>query len=1092
MNFQSLVSNYLIDLKKAYEHANKSNAYTPELSYRPVIDSFFRSVIRNIDVNIGCVSEPSHQGAYGRPDWRFHDLNNLGVYGYIEAKKLQIDENLRVEDYKNQIEKYKLLNHNLILTDGLDFIFIYPGESTRAISLIDKATSQWSISRDCTLLENELRKFFLTPKSRKVNEKILIEDVAKRAIPLSENINRFCEINELVAADHEIGLIKQLNEIKKMLAEYIDNTLEDSENFADYITQVLLFGLIYSHRVSYVDGDTPKVRYTKIKEYFKGMVDVKGSQELLPFKGIVNLLNNELENELGFIGSWYQDAILYLSYIDLTYEQISEPDYHGLFEKFLSIYKPLVRFDYGAFYTPKSLAKYLIHICDQIIGKSNNVLTSTNNTCTVIDPCCGTGTFLEQIIRSDGVIGKLSTNVIGYEILPAPYALANYRMAMLEQDTSKIKLILADTLSDYSYHELPEEIKEECADFIVRELEQAFACSNNEIEVILCNPPVSDSYDYRKKKHESINVLMEDFRPPITSRKSRSNVQKQVRNSFMYFLRWSIDKLENKSTAVLALIVPSTFLESISYKYSRMYLNDKFDNMWALKFDSDIRANERKSNIFKTLQGRTMLVAERGLGAGEKRTLKYLDITSLSMEDKSRFFETTSLSEFEEKSAEIELDDGDFSLQLKSRINKFDFSTMTNSEYYNKCWNIFDNSNAEKCIFQRSCSGIKLGATGWFVNADERILKRRFYEITNGEDTARNFDKLIGDQSSPKKPNYQKVKTITKVLDVIGFDREKVKSYPVRKYSFRPFVEMSAFIDEDLLRTMQNENGKGTRLRPEIMYLYSSNSKAISFVTAKNLKEQDSGLGRFVSFSWELPDNDLTRRGNAMVLSNIFPKYKNKSEDGLELKNNINEEILNYFRNKLEDTSDINIGEVLTFYVFAIMCSNVYLKRYYGQLYFMNDGIEDIRVPLFTKWSVIKEISDYGKKIAELEKPDCLIETRLNRDIDLNIQAFGLREIKYKSKFERLCLYSDKEEIQLNIPKRAYELKICGYSVIKKWLELRKECNIHREFNGDDLNKLINLVERVDYQIEFINELDNLLKEKLDNIELLPPNELII
>lgn len=121
--------------------------------------------------------------------------------------------------------------------------------------------------------------------------------------------------------------------------------------------------------------------------------------------------------------------------------------------------------------------------------------------------------------------------------------------------------------------------------------------------LVIGNPPCSDTLRENISDDFSIiNDLMEDFRPPAEMRKGRQNIQKQVNNPFMQFLRWSSKKLlDCRNHSVLALVIPLSFLEAESYKYARKYLCENFSNVWAAAIDADARtgAGTRSLDSFK-------------------------------------------------------------------------------------------------------------------------------------------------------------------------------------------------------------------------------------------------------------------------------------------------------------------------------------------------------------------------------------------------------------------------------------------------------------------------------------------------------------
>ncbi|RYF40693.1 MAG: hypothetical protein EOO38_21570, partial [Cytophagaceae bacterium] len=148
---------------------------------------------------------------------------------------------------------------------------------------------------------------------------------------------------------------------------------------------------------------------------------------LLPWglKTLVTGLKTELNSDLSRLGIWYDDLRRLLAHIHLSTNQINIPDFHELYETFLSVYDPKTRFDYGAFYTPRSLAYYTTNLVKAIIADNLPNLDLETTTHKIIDPCCGTGTFIEAVLEKFKL--NSTSTIIGFEILPAPYALAHYR-----------------------------------------------------------------------------------------------------------------------------------------------------------------------------------------------------------------------------------------------------------------------------------------------------------------------------------------------------------------------------------------------------------------------------------------------------------------------------------------------------------------------------------------------------------------------------------------------------------------------------------------------------------------------------------------
>jgi len=118
------------------------------------------------------------------------------------------------------------------------------------------------------------------------------------------------------------------------------------------VAQVLIFGLLYAHRIVIGPNDTPVERRDKIGSFWSASSSHTALiEKLRPFRALLEVLGDELGSQ-GPLGVWYQDCLLLLAHVELDQGQRSSPDYHLLYEKFLSAFDPDTRFDFGAFYTP--------------------------------------------------------------------------------------------------------------------------------------------------------------------------------------------------------------------------------------------------------------------------------------------------------------------------------------------------------------------------------------------------------------------------------------------------------------------------------------------------------------------------------------------------------------------------------------------------------------------------------------------------------------------------------------------------------------------------------------------------------------------
>lgn len=223
--------------------------------------------------------------------------------------------------------------------------------------------------------------------------------------------------------------------------------MRTSTVFAYFVAQIIMFCLLYAHRVVCSNDDSPAIKAEKIKAY--AFNDVVDDAELILFHDLMIYLRNN-KGTSTFIGQWVDECVAFLSFVKITEHQLVNPDYHRLFELFLNKFDRQARFDHGAYYTPKKLADFIVRLTNKIANEFFDGATIYNDGNTIIDPCCGTGSFLEQLAEHDYDNGVY--NLCGFEILPAPYMLANYRIALVKSEDKHFKLkshiILANTLSN--------------------------------------------------------------------------------------------------------------------------------------------------------------------------------------------------------------------------------------------------------------------------------------------------------------------------------------------------------------------------------------------------------------------------------------------------------------------------------------------------------------------------------------------------------------------------------------------------------------------------------------------------------------------
>ncbi len=120
------------------------------------------------------------------------------------------------------------------------------------------------------------------------------------------------------------------------------------------------------------------------------------------------------------------------------------------YEPFLEAFDPELRKDLGVWYTPTEVVQYMVSRVDNVLREELEIADGlADPRVYVLDPCCGTGAFLVEVLRRiDGTLrGKgedaltghtvkraAMERVFGFEILPAPFVVSHLQLGLLLQN----------------------------------------------------------------------------------------------------------------------------------------------------------------------------------------------------------------------------------------------------------------------------------------------------------------------------------------------------------------------------------------------------------------------------------------------------------------------------------------------------------------------------------------------------------------------------------------------------------------------------------------------------------------------------------
>jgi len=274
----------------------------------------------------------------------------------------------------------------------------------------------------------------------------------------------------------------------------------------------------------------------------------------------------------------------------------------------------------------------------------------------ILDPACGTGTFLYSIVdrirkqfadRGDAgawaayVQEQLIPRLYGFELLVAPYAVAHLKLGMqlAAQDLPK------DERADWAYspqegsrlgiyltNTLEEAVKKSellLGSFIAEEANAAADIKRTlPILVVVGNPPYSG---HSANKGPWIKKLVSDYaeeQPGIP----RPAQGKWLQDDYIKFIRFGEWRIERTGAGVMAFITNHSYLDSPTFAGMRRHLMETFSDIYVLDLHGNAKKAERApdgsrdDNVFDIQQGVAISIFVREPGKSGPAQIHHADL----------------------------------------------------------------------------------------------------------------------------------------------------------------------------------------------------------------------------------------------------------------------------------------------------------------------------------------------------------------------------------------------------------------------------------------------------------------------------------
>ena len=597
---------------------------TSETSYYTPINNLLDAVGAGLKPKVRCIMQLKNLGA-GSPDGglftseqfdrKTSAIKDLSApaRGVIEVKS--VAEPVDITTSSPQIDKYWKRYKLVLVTNLRDWQLIGERKGRRvALERYTLALDEASFWRDMAGLpvnaEQAHGTAFVDFLQRALQHSAPLADPQALASLLASYAREARHRVEHASADAN----KQLDSLQKSLETSLGvrfNVEEGGHFFRSTLVQTLFYG-VFSAWVLRHEGHASAGN--------PGPFDWKSAAHSLNVPMIAALFGQLSQPaklkalKLTEVLDWAADA---LNRVDIdsffkSFETTRSIQY--FYEPFLAAFDPELRKKLGVWYTPKDIVRYQVARVDQVLQTELGLAQGlADPDVVVLDPCCGTGAYLVEVLR---VIGEklkgqgadalaahqikqaATTRLFGFELLPAPYVVAHLQLGLLlrqlgtplgtlpDGTEERVGVYLTNALTGW---EPPKEPKNEVLPFPEFDQERDAADQikrQQKIIVILGNPPY-DAYGGVALDEEKDLVAPYKVGLVIDWGIKKFNLD----DLYVRFFRLAEKRIAEKGngSGVVCFISNFSYVREPSFVVMRQHLTQQFDRIWIDNLNGDSR-----------------------------------------------------------------------------------------------------------------------------------------------------------------------------------------------------------------------------------------------------------------------------------------------------------------------------------------------------------------------------------------------------------------------------------------------------------------------------------------------------------------------
>lgn len=624
INIIMTIFQYLEKINKQFQTGNAR-----EHSYRAALQNYLEALLPKITIT----NEPA-RSKVGSPDFILADANNIPI-AYIETK--DIGKNLDSKDYKEQFDRYKKGLDLLIITDYLEFRLYKKGDLTQTIKIATLQNNKIVLNNDALLTHNELVRQFedmIQSLQDRTGIHISIKSANDLALRMAAKARLFADvifralaINDQAFEIADGSLSNQFKSFQQILIGDISH-----KEFSDIYAQTVTYGM-FAARLHDDNLDTFSRREA---------ADLIPKSNPFLRKLFQYIASHDLDERVRWIVDDLAEVFRFTDVRTLLQDfgkatQQNDPIIH-FYETFLAAYDASLRKARGVWYTPEPVVNFIVRAVDEILKtefrlkdgladtskvavevKTDNFnkrkkdyesTTKQIHKVQLLDPACGTGTFLAQTIKhihkkfrnqagiwNSYVNEHLIPRLHGFELLMASYAMAHIKMDLLLRETgytlkqqNRFKIFLTNALE--AHHKDAQTLF--WGQWLADEARQADEVKRDTpVMVVLGNPPYSG---HSVNNSDWIQKLLEDYKQEPEGGKLQEKNPKWLNDDYVKFIRFGQYFVDKNKEGVLAFINNHSFLDNPTFRGMRWHLLTSFDKIYVIDLHGNAKKKETQAN----------------------------------------------------------------------------------------------------------------------------------------------------------------------------------------------------------------------------------------------------------------------------------------------------------------------------------------------------------------------------------------------------------------------------------------------------------------------------------------------------------------